>query len=121
MVNNPTRVCLVGHPIKSQPRFTMKKSVFINIVGNSSRNRLLEFMIEGREWGYLMSDIARGSELQRNTCYNIIKSLVKQKVITKEKKWRKYALYKINQDNSISKILIKCFDDGIDNIMKSKI
>ena len=102
-----------------------EETIFLTIVGDSSRNRLLEFMIEGREMNFLMSDIARGSSLQRNTCYVIMKKLVKQGIIiklkTKKKHWRKYIQYRINQDNPSSRILIKCFDYGINQVMEKKI
>ena len=47
------------------------ETLFKRVVGDTPKTRVLEFLIEGRELDYSISDIAEGAEIGRTTLFRI--------------------------------------------------
>ena len=95
------------------------ETLFRKALGDTPKIRVLEFLIEGRELDYSISDIAEGAEIGRTTLFRIFEDLIKNKIIFPTRQIGNAKLYKLNQDNLFIKKLIEFFDEII--IPKKKI
>ena len=95
------------------------ESWFRLALGDSPKIRVLEFLIEGRELDYHISDIAEGSGIGRTTLFRIWEDLIKAKIIVSTRTIGNAKLFKLNQHNPLVKKMIELFDETI--IPKRKI
>jgi len=86
------------------------ETLFRKVLGDTPKIRVLEFLIEGRELDYSISDIAEGAEIGRTTLFRIWEDLVKTKMITPTRQIGNAKLYKLNLDNIFTKKLTEIFD-----------
>ena len=89
---------------------------FCEIFGASPRNRVIEFFLELRDLDYSVGDLARETELNRATTYNVMEELIKNKYIIPTRKVSGSQLYKLNESKKEVKILIKVFNLVLDSI-----
>lgn len=87
-----------------------KKSKFLEAIGNNPKNKVLEFLIEGRELDYSISDIAEGSEISRVTLFRIFNTLLDKKIIVFTRRIGNAKLYKLNLENSFVRKMIEVYD-----------
>jgi hypothetical protein len=87
----------------------MQQTELIKLVGNSSKAKVLTFLIKGRGLDYSMSDIARNSDISWTSLNLIWKDLIKLEIITHTRNIGKAKLYKLNTKNEVVKILIKLY------------
>ena len=85
----------------------MKDNKFIRILGSSPTAKILDLLLEGREFDYGISDIAKGSEVHRNTVSQVIELLIQEGIVIETRKLGKIQLYKIHLKNEI---VISLFD-----------
>lgn len=97
----------------------MEKTLFVKVLGNSPKIRVLDMLITGRELDYSISDIAEQAGIGRATFYRMIDELLKNKIISQTRKFGNIQLYKINQSNKFVKELINLYDH-ITNIASEK-
>lgn len=90
----------------------MEKTLFVKLLGDSPKIRILDMLITGRELDYSISDIAEQAGIGRATFYRMMDELLHSKVIIKTRKLGNMQLYRINVKNSYVKKLI-CFYDSI--------
>ena len=83
------------------------ETLFRKAIGDSPKIRVLEFLIEGRELDYSISDIAEGAEIGRTTLFRIWEDLIKVKVILPTRQIGNAKLFKLNKENLAVKKLIK--------------
>ena len=95
------------------------ETLFRKTLGDTPKIRVLEFLIEGRELDYSISDIAEGSEIGRTTLFRIWDDLVDNKIITPTRQIGNAKLYKLNLENNFIKKLVEVFDEII--LQKKKI
>lgn len=88
----------------------MEKTIFTKAVGNTPRMKVLEFLIEGRELDYSLSDIAEGSEIGRTTLFRIWHDFEKLKLVKQTRTIGNAKLFRLNKENSFIKQLVKLFD-----------
>src|SRR3989344_3041339 len=88
----------------------MEKTIFTKTVGNTPRIKVLEFLIEGRELDYSLSDIAEGSEIGRTTLFRIWHDFEKLKLVKQTRTIGNAKLFRLNKENSFIKQLVKLFD-----------
>lgn len=55
--------------------------MLVDIFGNYPQVRVLDFLIENRNYDYSLSDIARGSDVSRPTLYEMIDGLVELGIV----------------------------------------
>ena len=95
------------------------ETLFRKALGDTPKIRVLEFLIEGRELDYSISDIAEGAEIGRTTLFRIWEDLIKTQMITPTRQIGNAKLYKLNLDNIFVKKLTEIFDSII--IPKKKV
>jgi hypothetical protein len=84
-----------------------EKSIFVEYLGNSPYIRVLDFLIEGQEFDYSMTDIARGSQVGWSVFTQIWKKLLDKELITPTRTIGNAKLFKLNKENQVVKKLIK--------------
>ena len=89
-------------------------------MGNTPKIKVLEFLIEGRELDYSLSDIAEGSDIGRTTLFRIWNDFEKLNFVKQTRTIGNAKLFKLNLDNSFIKKLTELFDTLIFNSLKEK-
>lgn len=89
------------------------ETLFRNALGDTPKIRVLEFLIEGRELDYSISDIAEGAEIGRTTLFRIFDDLIKNKIIVPTREIGNAKLFRLNANNIFVKKLIEIFDEVI--------
>jgi hypothetical protein len=89
--------------------FMKEESVFLDHVGDSPRMRLLQFLIEGREMDYSMTDLLN-SNVSWGTLHTLVPALLQRSMIVKTRSIGRANLYKINSENTAVKELIHLYD-----------
>lgn len=87
-----------------------KKSLFIELLGDSPTIRVLDFLLTERELDFSISDMARNSGIGRATLYRIWDELIKNQIIVPTRTIGKANLYKLNIKNPKIKKLIEIDD-----------
>lgn len=95
------------------------KTLFRKTLGDTPKIRVFEFLIEGRELDYSISDIAEGADIGRTTLFRIWEDLLKTQMIIPTRQIGNAKLYKLNLDNIFVKKLTEIFDSII--LQKKKI
>ncbi|MBI2043401.1 hypothetical protein HYT25_03365 [Candidatus Pacearchaeota archaeon] len=89
------------------------ETLFRNALGDTPKIRVLEFLIEGRELDYSITDIAEGSEIGRTTLFRIWGDLVKNKIIVPTREIGNAKLFRLNTSDNFVKKLVEIFDEVI--------
>jgi len=89
------------------------ETLFRKALGDTSKIRVLEFLIEGRELDYSISDIAEGAEIGRTTLFRIWGDLKKANIIKHTRIIGNARLYQLNMDNLFVQKIIELFDEII--------
>jgi len=95
------------------------ETLFRQALGDTPKIRVLEFLIEGRELDYSISDIAEGAEIGRTTLFRIFDDLIKSGIVVPTRQIGNAKLFKLNRKNSFAKKMIELFDEVI--ISKKKL
>lgn len=72
-----------------------------------SVGKVLEFLVENRAFDYSKGEIAEGAGISRPTLYRIWTFLERNGLIKETRKYQNTRLYKLNEQNELSKVLIK--------------
>ena len=89
------------------------ETLFRKALGDTPKIRVLEFLIEGRELDYSITDIAEGAEIGRTTLFRIWDDLIKTKIMVPTRQIGNAKLYKLNINNAFVKKLVEIFDEII--------
>ncbi|MEK6873306.1 MAG: winged helix-turn-helix domain-containing protein [Nanoarchaeota archaeon] len=89
------------------------ETLFRKALGDTPKIRVLEFLIEGRELDYSISDIAEGAEIGRTTLFRIFDDLLENGIIVFTRQIGNAQLYKLNMNNKFVKKLVEIFDEVI--------
>jgi len=89
------------------------ETLFRKALGESPKIKVLEFLIEGRELDYSISDIAEGAEIGRTTLFRIWNDLIKAKMIIPTRQIGNAKLYRLNSENNFIRKLVEIFDEII--------
>ena len=89
------------------------ETLFRRSLGDTPKIRVLEFLIEGRELDYSISDIAEGAEIGRTTLFRIWDDLIKNKIIVPTRQIGNAKLFRLNLSNLFVKKLVALFDEVI--------
>jgi hypothetical protein len=85
----------------------MGKSIFVEYFGDSPYIRVLDFLIEGQEFDYSMTEVARGAGVGWNVFTKIWKHLFDKSLIVKTREIGNAKLFRLNRENPVVKKLIK--------------
>ena len=83
---------------------------FNNYFGNSLKIKVLEFLIEGRELDYSVSDIAEGAGIGRTTLFRIWNDFVELGIVKPTRVIGNAKLYKLNLSNPFVRKMVDLFD-----------
>lgn len=82
-------------------------TAFIEVFGNSPLIKVLDFLINYREFDYSLTDIARESGIGWNTLHSFFFKLVEKGIVKETRQVGRAKLYKLNTNNPIVKKLIE--------------
>ncbi len=88
----------------------MEETIFTKAIGNTPKIKVLEFLIEGRELDYSISDIAEGAEIGRTTLFRIWNDFIELGIVKHTRDIGNAKLYKLNPANPFAKKMIDVFD-----------
>ena len=97
-----------------------KKSLFIELFGDSPTIKVLDYLLTERELDFSISDMARNAGIGRATLYRIWDDLIRNEIITSTRVIGKSKLYKLNLQNPKIKKLIEIDDMLILEELRSK-
>ena len=97
-----------------------EESIFLDYVGDSPRMRVLQYLIEGREFDYTLTDMLN-SGVSWGTLNTLVPKLLELKIIVKTRKIGRATLYKINKDSVLAKQLIGLYDKLIFDSMERRV
>ena len=86
------------------------QTIFTKAIGNTPKIKVLEFLIEGRELDYSVSDIAEGAGIGRTTLFRIWDDLVELSIVKPTRVIGNAKLYKLNLENAFVKKMVDLFD-----------
>src|SRR3989338_7926394 len=86
-----------------------EESIFLDYVGDNPRMRILQYLIEGRDFDYTLTDMLNAG-VSCGTLNQIIPKLVTLEILVKTRKIGRATLYKINQKNMVAKQFIVLYD-----------
>lgn len=86
-----------------------EESIFLENVGDSPRMRVLQYLIEGREMDYTLTDMLHAG-VSWGTLNQLLPKLVELGIVIITRKIGRATLYKINQENEAVKQLIILYD-----------
>jgi|SRR3989344_2283599 len=89
------------------------ETLFRKALGDTPKLRVLEFLIEGRELDYSISDIAEGAEISRTTLFRIWEDLEKSGIIKPTRIIGNAKLYQLNMESLFVQKMIELFDEII--------
>jgi len=98
----------------------MEETIFSKAVGNTPKIKVLEFLIEGRELDYSLSDIAEGSGIGRTTLFRIWNDFEKLNFVKQTRTIGNAKLFKINLKNNFIKKLVSLFDTLVIEALNKK-
>ncbi len=98
---------------KYEPIFTIymaEESIFLEYVGDSPRMRVLQYLIEGRDFDYTLTDMLNAG-VSWGTLNTLVPKLLGLGIVTKTRKIGRATLYKLNQGNVAVKQLVELYDN----------
>lgn len=87
-----------------------EESIFLEHMGDNPRMRILQYLIEGRNFDYTLTDLLNAG-VSWGTLNSLIPKLLELGIIIKTRKIGRATLYKINQQNIAVKQLIELYDN----------
>ncbi len=95
------------------------ESIFLDHVGDSPQMRILQHLIEGRDWDYTFTDLLNAN-VSWGTLHRIMPKLVALGLVVKTRKIGRATLYQINKDNDAARRLLELYDALILQALRAK-
>ncbi|MBI2541757.1 winged helix-turn-helix transcriptional regulator [Candidatus Woesearchaeota archaeon] len=86
------------------------ETIFTKAIGNTPKVKVLEFLIEGRELDYSVSDIAEGAGIGRTTLFRIWNDFLELGIVKHTRDIGNAKLYKLNLSNPFVRKIAELFD-----------
>ena len=86
-----------------------EESIFLDYVGDAPRMRILQYLIEGRDFDYTLTDLLNAG-VSWGTLNTLVPKLLELGIVVKTRKIGRATLYKINQENIAVKQLVYLYD-----------
>lgn len=96
-----------------------EESIFLEHVGDSPRMRVLQYLIEGRDFDYTLTDMLNAG-VSWGTLNSLVPKLEKLGIVVKVRKIGRATLYKINTQNETAKQMIALYDKLIIQSLEEK-
>ncbi len=85
----------------------MEKSTFIEVFGDSPSTRVLDFLLTFNEFDYSIKQIAGEIEAGWTTVEEIIRALLKKRIVKETREVGKAKMYMLDKANPTVKVLLK--------------
>ena len=85
----------------------MEKSSFRMVFGDSPVIKVLDFLLDNREFDYSLTDITKGADVGWSTLHQFWNDLVRLGIVRKTRKIGRAELYKLDETNPLVKKLIE--------------
>ena len=85
-------------------------TIFREALGDSPVIRVLDFLIEGRELDYSLTDIAGNANIGWTTLHRIWDNLLRLNIVIPTREIGRAKLFKLNEENPAVEKLIKLYD-----------
>ncbi len=89
-----------------------EESIFLDYVGDSPRMRILQYLIEGRDFDYTLTDMLNAG-VSWGTLNTLVPKFLELGIIVKTRKIGRATLYRINLNNVLSKQMVVIYDNLI--------
>ena|SRR3989344_8398176 len=99
-------------------KFQDEATIFRELLGDTPKIRVLEYLIEGRELDHSLGDIAEGAGINRVTLFRLWPKIEKSRLIVHTRNIGNAKLFKLNMKNSYAKNLADMFDKLISEEFK---
>ena len=86
------------------------ETIVTKAIGKSPKIKVLEFLIEGRELDYSISDIAEGAGIGRTTLFRMWDDFVELGIVKNTRNIGNAKLYKLNLSNPFVQKMADLFD-----------
>lgn len=97
-----------------------EKSIFLEVVGDTPKTRLFNFLITFKSFDYSMTDVARNACISYRNLQNILPALVKAGIVIETRKVGKARMFKLNEENITANALIKAHWLIIESVVSKK-
>ena len=87
----------------------MEQSIFIKVLGDTPKIRILNYLIKYRGLDYSMSDIARNSNVGWATLSRLWKEFVNFRIVVPTREIGRAKLFKLNEENEAVAKLIEVY------------
>ena len=94
-------------------------SIFLDVTGDSPTMRVLQYLIEGREFDYTLTDLTNAG-VSWGTLHTIFPKLLKYEIVVQTRTVGRAKLYKINKENSAAKKFIDLYDTLIMESLRAR-
>lgn len=84
-----------------------EKTIFVEYFGDSPTTRVLDFFIENDLYDYSKTDMYRETGIARTTLQEVVRDLLKRKIIIKTRAVGRSNMYKLNRGNPIVEEMVK--------------
>ncbi len=85
----------------------MDKSSFRIVFGDTPVIKVIDFLLDNREFDYSITDIAKNAEIGWSTIHGFWKHLVGMGIVKRTRRIGRAELFKLNEENLIVKKLIE--------------
>ena len=83
-----------------------ESTIFAQYFGNTPQMRILDFLIEGKDFDYSMTDIAKNANVGWTSFSRIWNELIKKNMVVHTRDIGKAKLYKLNlEDTTVNKLI----------------
>lgn len=89
-----------------------EESLFLDAVGDSPTMRVMQYLIEGKDFDYSLTDMINAG-VSWGTLHVIFPKLIKYGIVVKTREIGRAKLYKINKDNIVAQKMIELYDSLI--------
>ena len=84
-----------------------EQSIFVEYFGNSPYIKVLDFLIQGQEFDYSMTEVAKGAGVGWSTFTNTWTKLLNKNIIMPTREIGNAKLFKLNKQNQFVEKIIK--------------
>ena len=99
-------------------KFEDEPTIFRELLGDTPKIRVLEYLLEGRELDHSIGDMAKGAGINRVTLFRLWPQIEKSNIIIYRRNIGNAKLFKLNAKNPYVKSLIELFDKLINEEFK---
>ena len=101
-------------------KFEDEKTIFRELLGDTPKIRVLEYLMEGRELDHSLIDIAEGSGINRVTLFRLWPQIEKNKIVVFTRNIGNAKMFKLNSKNHFVKNILEFFDKIVNEEFKKK-